>query len=1224
MIATASAANTSIIFAGTHYQFTFGDVIGFRNFNTSLTLHDSSLISANGDCVRISVVSVDLPANIMTLAFSSLTFSLVPAIIAGNITSDQRLYYPTDNSYVAAVFLPRDDLALQEDPGVLINLQDTSPPTWSHCPDDIYAVASNLSESVVVWWTPPVASDNVGVVLQFESARPGSSFSVLGSPHIVSYAAKDAAENIGTCAFQVFVTFTPVDKALSLTVFIPEIVTDILAPSLHASRVSSTIVDTASLNSSLDFSAENTEYTRLLVSLSSTDRLLVTTSGFATLLEVDLTWKTPEYVATGVPSIASAANAQLHDANTSVVTPFRAFSSNWFQSSFLTTVENGRYLRIKGTAPFTAASSAFSGMTLSLDFPAGQTLNGEFILQPGSFVRVTSYNTDAVVHGNFSPPLQIIDTVAPAVFGCPENQTFYASLLSNGYSTVVRWVPPTATDIRHVKSLTSNYEPGDTFSIGEYTVQYLAEDYYGNVNSSCRFAIKVVDDVAPFIQCRNASYFNLSSSSSTVMVPVNALDPDPLTYVDNSRSQNHTINTVSYTYAYGAHYVMRTVRDASNNSYSCTTEILVNDFIPPYFTNNESCSHDIILTSTDGLGVSTTWQIPTAHDATNDVLLISPPYSFITLFPIGTTNVVYSAVDVAGNVANCSFNVIVHPAVMSASYPSSSSTSSALVVGLAVGIGGGFLILIIILILWVRDRRRHANRPHNFQQMLQRINLQLDEKGKRIPREIARSHVKLLDSIGKGNFGEVCKGLLSEVSGTPGYLVAVKSLLLSADAERGLILQEAALHAQFICEFVVCLLGVVTVGEPLLVIMEFCEHGALNTYLAEHALSARAKNMLAGDCAEGLAYLSSLNFVHRDVAARNVLVSSERRAKIADFGMSRDAGRSHYYRSRGGQIPVRWSAPEALEERKFSEQSDCWSFGVLLYEIWTRGETPYKEMSNEKVWVEVVGGYRLPCPEGCPSEVYDVMLHCWFGFGERPTFQELTATFRRAYDNEGIFLDDRLSADSTHNNSSTSKRIYVELLDDDDPRLLQSPNVSAYSGALPAADYTNFGAALAYTSSTASVSSTEHDRNSRNFSPRYLRSPNLLLGLPVSHEMNKPGAHYEKLQMCSHGGGSSAPSIIDNSNAVPMLLLSSYSNNDVPHQECDGPVVVGDIHKDEVQLASSQAPNQRVSCVGLASDPADALRLRGACPSSAGLIRAAPHLSTGDVSALEEHLESDV
>ena len=208
------------------------------------------------------------------------------------------------------------------------------------------------------------------------------------------------------------------------------------------------------------------------------------------------------------------------------------------------------------------------------------------------------------------------------------------------------------------------------------------------------------------------------------------------------------------------------------------------------------------------------------------------------------------------------------------------------------------------------------------------------------------------------------------------------------------MLQEAAIMAQFSHPHIIGLLGVVTIGEPTLVIIEYCEHGSLEGYLRKNDLPALTKHMLTADCADGLAYLASCNFVHRDVAARNVLVSTERRAKISDFGMSRETKIDAAYVGKNGQFPVRWTAPEALEEFKFTTQSDVWSFGVLMYEIWTKAAVPYEGLTNQKVWVEVLAGYRLPCPDNCPTVVHDLMVDCWKPYGERPSFEVLMTTLR--------------------------------------------------------------------------------------------------------------------------------------------------------------------------------------------------------------------------------------
>ena len=330
----------------------------------------------------------------------------------------------------------------------------------------------------------------------------------------------------------------------------------------------------------------------------------------------------------------------------------------------------------------------------------------------------------------------------------------------------------------------------------------------------------------------------------------------------------------------------------------------------------------------------------------------------------------------------------------SAAAAGSSALSSSVIAGISIG-AIGFVVVVSILIVVLICTKRRKNQPQNFDEMVKMLSVVRKDGTKKVPREIKRVNIKIFEVVGKGNFGEVSKGLLSEIPGVLGYIVAIKSLHDVPGANRTEILEEAALMAQFDHPYVTGLIGVVTIGAPLLVVMEYCEHGSFNHYLAKNDLANHVKVMLAADCADGLAYLASIKLVHRDVAARNVLVSSERRAKIADFGMSRETVNSEYYRSKGGQLPIRWTAPEALEEQKFSEKSDVWSYGVLLHEIWTKAELPYKEMDNRRVWVEVLAGYRLPCPPGCPQEVHAIMMQCWQDPHERPTFETLRVAFRK-------------------------------------------------------------------------------------------------------------------------------------------------------------------------------------------------------------------------------------
>ncbi|CAJ0930573.1 unnamed protein product [Ranitomeya imitator] len=128
---------------------------------------------------------------------------------------------------------------------------------------------------------------------------------------------------------------------------------------------------------------------------------------------------------------------------------------------------------------------------------------------------------------------------------------------------------------------------------------------------------------------------------------------------------------------------------------------------------------------------------------------------------------------------------------------------------------------------------------------------------------------------------------------------------------------------------------------------------------------------MAGEIADGMAYLNANKFVHRDLAARNCMVSEDFTVKIGDFGMTRDIYETDYYRKGGkGLLPVRWMSPESLKDGVFTTHSDVWSFGVVLWEIATLAEQPYHGMSNEQVLRFVMEGGLLEKPDNCPDMLY--------------------------------------------------------------------------------------------------------------------------------------------------------------------------------------------------------------------------------------------------------------
>ncbi|XP_065899783.1 uncharacterized protein [Dysidea avara] len=270
--------------------------------------------------------------------------------------------------------------------------------------------------------------------------------------------------------------------------------------------------------------------------------------------------------------------------------------------------------------------------------------------------------------------------------------------------------------------------------------------------------------------------------------------------------------------------------------------------------------------------------------------------------------------------------------------------------------------------------------------------------GKRL-RKLFHWNIKTIKSLGSGEFGVVTKGVLSSIDGASE--VAIKALNTNAkDRDKLRFLQEAAIMCQFDHENVIKLYGVVT-DVPEMIVLEYMSRGDLRNFLHilrppsyDGTVHPKLPLLLLKFCQEiaaGMAYLSGKQFVHRDLAARNVLISEKYICKIADFGMSRDLLDDNYYITSGGKIPVKWTAPEATHYKKYSIQSDVWSFGCVLYEIWSLGYKPFDEISNIEVMEKLDRGHRLPPPPGCSRTIYRVMIKCWHPDPRsRPQFGQIT------------------------------------------------------------------------------------------------------------------------------------------------------------------------------------------------------------------------------------------
>ncbi|XP_058038818.1 receptor tyrosine-protein kinase erbB-2 isoform X3 [Ahaetulla prasina] len=418
------------------------------------------------------------------------------------------------------------------------------------------------------------------------------------------------------------------------------------------------------------------------------------------------------------------------------------------------------------------------------------------------------------------------------------------------------------------------------------------------------------------------------------------------------------------------------------------------------------------------------------------------------------------------------------------------SHASSIIAGV---VGAALALLLLLLTIICINRRKQQERKHTMRRLLQETELvePLTPSGA-LPNQaqmriLKETELKKVKVLGSGAFGTVYKGVWIPDGENVKIPVAIKVLRENTSPKANKeILDEAYVMAGVGSPYVSRLLGICLTSTVQLV-TQLMPYGCLLDYVRENKDRIGSQDLLnwCVQIAKGMSYLEDVRLVHRDLAARNVLVKSPNHVKITDFGLARllDIDETEYHAD-GGKVPIKWMALESILRRRFTHQSDVWSYGVTVWELMTFGAKPYDGIPAREIPDLLEKGERLPQPPICTIDVYMIMVKCWMIDSEcRPKFRELVTEFTRMARDPQRFVV--IQNDETMGLASPiDSTFYRTLLEEEDMQDLVDaeeylvPHQGFFSGET-SADYRS------RISSTRNVLETQMDAEETEESPQY-------------------------------------------------------------------------------------------------------------------------------------------